>query len=50
MLLLVLGHVDANHGFLVIEQEFSQGARQLRFSDAGRSQKDETSYGAVGVL
>ena len=43
VLLHVLGHVDAHHGALVVEQEFGQRPRQLRLADAGRSQEQEAA-------
>ena len=41
VLLHVLGHVDADHVGLVVEQELGQRARQLGLADAGRPQEDE---------
>ena len=41
MLFLILTHVDANHGMLVVEHEFRQGTRQFRFPDAGRPEEDK---------
>src|SRR5207244_2891289 len=38
---LILGHVDADHLLLVAEQEFGDGFRELRFADAGRTEKQE---------
>ena len=50
MALLVLAHIDAHHGVLVVKKEFRQGARQFRFADAGRTQENEGTNRAVGVL
>ena len=50
MLLLVLGHVDADHGPLVVEQKLGQRPRQLGLANSGRPQENETADGAVGVL
>ena len=47
---LVLAHVNAHHGVLVIEQELRQGARQLGFPDAGGTQEDERADRPVGIL
>ena len=41
VLLHVLGHIDADHRLLVIEQELRQRARQLRLAHAGRAEEDE---------
>ena len=49
-LLHVLGHVDANQGFLGIEHEFRKDLGELRLSDAGRPKEDEGTDGFVGVL
>ena len=50
MLLHVLGHVDAHHGLLVIEEELCQRARQFGFADAGWPQEDEACQWSMGVL
>ena len=50
MLLLVFGHVNADHGPLVVEQEFRQGPGQFGFADAGRSQEDEGADGPVRIF
>jgi hypothetical protein len=50
VLLLVLAHVNAHHGVLIVEQEFCQGACQLGLADAGWPQEDERPDRAVGVL
>ena len=49
VLFAVFGHVDPDHGALVIEQEVSQGLGQLRLADTGRTQEQERTRGAVGV-
>ncbi len=48
--LLILRHVDANHGPLVVEQELRQRSRQLGLADTRRSQEDEASQRPVRVL
>ena len=50
VLLHVLGHVDADHGVLVVEEELGQRAGELGLPDAGRPQEDERADGPVGVL
>ena len=50
MLFLVLGHVDAHHRLLVVEQEFGEGAGQLGLADAGRTEEQEAAERAVGIL
>ena len=50
VLLLVLGHVDADHGVLVVEEKLGERARQFGFADAGGAQEDEAADGPVGVL
>ena len=49
VLLLVLAHVDADHGPLVVEQEVGQGAGQLGLAHAGGAEEQERADGAVGV-
>ena len=49
-LLHVLAHVDASHGGFVVEEEFGEGARELRLADTGRSQKEERSDGSARIL
>ncbi len=39
MLLHVFGHVDADHGALVVEKKFGKCARQFGFADAGWPQE-----------
>src|SRR5262245_61318272 len=48
--LLILGHINADHRVFVIEQRLSQGTSQLRFSDTGRSEKNETSDWTVRIF
>ena len=41
VLLLILGHVDANERAFVVEEILRQCARELGLADAGRSEEDE---------
>ena len=41
MPLLVLGHVEADHGFRVVEEEFSEGLCEESFSCAGGATEEE---------
>jgi len=50
VLLLVLGHIDANHGLLVVEQEFGERARQARPLPTPSAQEDEAAERPVRVL
>ena len=50
VLFLVLRHVDADHGPLVVEEELGQGAGQLGLADAGRPQEDERADGPIRIL
>src|SRR3990170_5678442 len=50
VLLHVLGHVEPNHGALVVEHELSERLRELRLADAGGPEEDEGADRAVGVL
>ena len=50
VLLLVLGHVDADHRVLVVEQELGERARQLGLADAGRAEEDEAAERTVRIL
>ena len=50
MALHVLRHVDAHHRVLVVEEELRERARQLRFSDAGRTHEDERADGAIRIF
>ncbi len=49
VLLHVLGHVDADHGGLVVEEELGEGAGGLGLADAGGAEEDEAADGALGV-
>ena len=49
MLLHVLGHVDADHRPLVVEEELGEGPRQLGLAHAGGAEEEEGADGAVGV-
>ena len=46
----VLGHIDADHGLLIVEQALRQRLRELSLADTGRSQKQEGTDRPVGVL
>ena len=45
VLLLVLAHVQADHGALVVEQELGRGAGQLGLADARRADEQEGAHG-----
>ena len=47
---LVLGHIDADHLLLVAEQELGDGLGQLRFPDAGRSEKHQHAIGPIEAV
>ena len=49
-LLHILGHVDANHVGLVIEEGLGQSLGQLRLTHAGGAKEQEGTDGTVGVL
>ena len=49
VLLHVLGHVDADHGGFVVEEELGEGAGGLGFADAGGAEEDEAADGTLGV-
>src|SRR5690606_6742847 len=49
MLLPVLGHVDANHGVLVIEEEVGERLGEFGLADTGRPEEQEGSGRAPGV-
>ena len=49
MLLHVFGHVDPNHGMLVVKQKFRQRPCQFRFSHAGGPQEDERANRFIGI-
>src|SRR5262249_25019798 len=46
----VLGHVDPDHGALVVEEELGDGARELGLPDARGSKEDERADRPVRVL
>jgi hypothetical protein len=46
----ILGHVEPDHGILVIEEVFSQGAGQLGFSYPRGAQEDEAADWPVRIL
>ena len=50
VLLLIFGHIDANHVVLVVEQIFRQRAGEFGFADAGGPEENETSDRAVGIF
>jgi hypothetical protein len=45
----VLRHIDANHGLVVVEEEFGERFGELGFADARGSEEDEASDRPVGV-
>ena len=49
VLLLVLAHVDADHGPLVVEEELGQRLGQLGLADAGGPEEEEAADRPVGV-
>src|SRR5579859_7443770 len=49
VLLHILGHVDAHHGLLIIEEKLGQGAGQLGFTDAGGPQEEEAGQRSVRI-
>ena len=48
--LLVFGHVDADHGAFVVEQELGEGAGEFGFADAGGAEEDERADGFGGIF
>src|SRR6188472_2499884 len=50
VLLLVLGHVDADHRVLVVEQELGEGTCELRLADARRTEEQEAADRTVRIL
>ena len=50
MLLHVLGHVDADHRVLVVEEELGERPRGLGLPDAGGAEEDERADGPVRIL
>ena len=49
VLLHVLRHVDADHGRLVVEEEFGERTGGLRLADARGPEEDEAADGPLGV-
>src|SRR5262249_32490584 len=49
VLLHVFGHVDANHGVLIVKQKFSQSAGEFSFADTSRAEEDEAANWPFGV-
>ena len=43
----VFGHVDADHGVFVVEEELGEGTGSFGFADAGGAEKDEAADGAL---
>ena len=50
VLLLILRHIDADHGALVVEKVFGQGPGQLGFTDAGGSQENKAPDRPVRIF
>ena len=50
MLFLVLAHIDAHQGLLVVEEKFRKGASSLRFANASRAEEEERAEWPVRVL
>ena len=50
VLLRVLGHVEAHHGALVIEQDLRQRARGLGLANTSRAKENEAPDGPIGIL
>ena len=50
VLLHVLGHVDADHRVLVVEEELGQRLGRLGLPHAGGAEEDEGADGPVGIL
>src|SRR4051812_29982129 len=50
VLLHVLGHVDAHHRPLVVEEEIGERTRGLRLPHARRAEEDEGADGTIRVL
>ena len=49
MLLHVLGHVDAHHGGLVVEEELGEGARGFGLAHTRWTKEDEAADGTLGI-
>ena len=50
VLLLVLGHVQPDHGAVVVEHELGERARELGLPHSGRAEEDERADRTVRVL
>ena len=50
VLLHVLGHVDAHHRLLVVEEEFCERTRRLGFADTGRAEENERPNRPIWIL
>src|SRR5581483_1967333 len=50
VLLHVLGHVEADHRLLVVEEELRERLREERLPHAGRSEEEERAEGAIRIL
>ena len=48
--LLVLGHIKADHGVLIVKEEPGKGTDELGLADSGRSQEDKTADGTSRVF
>src|SRR5580698_9776898 len=49
MLLHVLRHVNTDHGVLVIEKKFGEGAGKFSLADASRPKKNEGTDATLGI-
>src|SRR5580700_12047223 len=49
MLFHVFGHIDPDHGVLVVEEELSQSTRKFGLTDARRAEEDEGTDRALGI-
>src|ERR1700722_7243873 len=45
----VLGHVNADHGLLVVKEKFSKRACGFGFANASRAEEDEATYRTLRV-
>ena len=45
----VLAHVDADHGLLIVEEKFGEGAGCFSFANTGGAKKDEAADRALGI-
>src|SRR5450432_4945398 len=50
VLLHVLGHIDAHHRMLVVEEKVGERTRRLRLANTGGAKEDERADGAIGIL